>query len=149
MQPLPQMQGITNAFNEPMQQVTPNVSDGLVKDGEKATSTTADKLEDLAFGKKKDSPVTTTNATSVPIYLDGSDVGGIASKGKQEPVTATAGIGGSVTQTTFAVNEFGEGAAVTATGFEAILASIRDRLQAILQYLKPFGRPGTVGDPIE
>jgi hypothetical protein len=139
MQPLPQMQGITNAFNEPQQEVKPSVSDSLVKDGEKTGSTTADKLEDLAFGKKKETPAQT--ATSVPVYLDGSDVGGVASKGKEEPVTATAGIGGSVTQTTFAINEFGEGGAPTATGFEAILASIRTRLQAILIYLKPFGRP--------
>lgn len=151
MQPLAQMQGITNAFNEPVQEVRPSVSDSLVKDGEKTGSTTADKLEDLAFGKKKEMPAQT--ATTVPVYLDGSDVGGVASKdkpGTEQPVTATAGIGGSVTQSTFGSDSLTwEDGQTNVTGFQAILASIQQRLQTILLYLRPFGRAGTAEGPIE
>lgn len=139
-QPLPMMQQVTSAFNEPVQEIKPSVSDSLVTGGETTASTTADKLEDLAFGKKPSSPAMTTTATSVPVYLDGSDVGGVASKGKQEPVTATAGIGGSVTQTTFTDTGLGwQTGAQSTSGFRQILANISAALQRILQMIQPFG----------
>lgn len=150
-QPLQQMQPLIQAFQEPVSQKIEPTSATPTQ----ASSSVADKLEGLAFGEKQTSPATTTHATSIPVYLDGSDIGGIASKGKPDapqPVTATAGIGGSVTQSTFgSENLIWENSQTDITGFQAILLSIQQRLQAILVYLTPFSRriPAHSGHPDE
>lgn len=143
-QPLPQTQPINNAFDQPMPiPITPS-SDTETNAGS-TTSSIADKLEQLAKGGDA-SATSTQTATSVPLIIDGSDVGGIQSGGAHGTVATTAGIGGSITQSTFTSNDLAWGAeqAPASQGaFAAILASLQASLLKILAYLQPFGGHAT------
>lgn len=157
--PLPQqtfaqMQPISNAFNQPTSSVTPTTGSeaiggvsGQITSSTSTGTSSADILEDLAFGKK----ASTQGATSTfAVVINGSDVGGIGS-GQKPPTsssTSTSLAGASPIQNTFvttdlsfrATNSFGG----EQNSFAQILASIRATLLQMLQYLRPFGGPHNI-----
>lgn len=106
-------------------------------------TSTADRLEELAFGPQ---PATTTASTSsVPLVVSGEDA--VALSGSQNPTTAqvtpTQGIS-SPSQTTFTSGDLSwQGENVQTgpplSGTAATLATLKSILTQILQYLKPFG----------
>lgn len=116
-------------------------------------TSTADLLEELAFGPQ---PATTTTSTSsVPLVVSGEDA--VALSGSQNPtaaeVTPTQGVS-SPSQTTFTSGDLSwqEGvsqAGPPLSGTAAVLATLSSVLQKILQYLKPFGGVQHFGHGLE
>ena len=141
MQPLPINNPVSNAFTNPDAPITP------VIDYTPASTTgksTADILADLARG---DQATSTKTGTTVPLTIDGSDVGGITSNRAQSEIVTTSGIGGTITQNTFVTDDFAWGG-TELTGFRKTLDDIERALLFMSAYLKPFGRPAISG-PLE
>ncbi len=138
-QPLPQQQSPLNNFNQPMPTPIPIATSSDTSDTSSGPSI-ADKLEKLANGDTEKTPPTQVG-TSVPLVINGKDVGVIAGTKKADDVPSTAGIGGSITQNTFATEDLSNQGVHTGTqsAFVRILASIKATLLQMLQYLKPFG----------
>ncbi|MEK7155926.1 MAG: hypothetical protein AAB734_03535 [Patescibacteria group bacterium] len=136
-QPIAPQQSPIGAFQEP-------VSQGLATPSEPGTasssSSIADRLAELAGIEPR--ATTTTSATSVPIVIDGSDRGGIASTRGESGSTTTSAGGAGITQNTFITDDLAfqaEPVDGTQNAFAQILASIKATLLRMLQYLRPFG----------
>ncbi|MEK7155925.1 MAG: hypothetical protein AAB734_03530 [Patescibacteria group bacterium] len=147
-QPLAQMQPISSAFSQPMPGVTPTTGSeaiggvsGQLTGGAAGTSS-ADILEQLAFGTRATS---TQGATSTfGVVINGNDVGGIGTGQRSATTSSTpARTGTAPTQNTFVTNDLSFQATSAFGGeqssFIRILESIRLTLLQMLQYLKPFG----------
>lgn len=163
MQPVPQQPGTT----QPGQYFTPVREEPLVP--KPATSspgeTTApaqkpsasDILLEIAYG----TPISATSsntATSVPIYIDGSDVGTIShdSRDGTQPASTTAVISPVTLRPadTFGGEGFRTDYQVVSSSYEesgpmrSVLLSMRDALSSLLSILRPMGIRSTImGEP--
>lgn len=105
-------------------------------------SSTADRLEELAFGVRATS---TRTATSVPLIITGAQAVGITgNQSSTTQPTTIAQLSPSISQQTFISADLSwqTGSFVASqpvTGWQATLASISSVLQRILTILQPFG----------
>jgi hypothetical protein len=130
VQMLPTQASPLNSFMQPAP--TPTMSTTT------ASSTVADRLENLAFGTTSGA-----HATTAPfaVTISGNDVGGINSALQQNASSSSGG--GSVTQQTFTSQDLAWQTSAPQNTFQKILASLTEALVRLLAYLKPFGRPMT------
>lgn len=136
-QPLPTTQSPTSAFTLPTPEILPTV---VV-----ASSSIADRLEDLAFG----TTTTTSSATSVPLVIDTRDVGGIQSSLNSSQQPGTTVTGGSVTQNTFVTQDLNwSNSTASQSSFQRTLSTLQSILVQLLQYMQPF-RSRTTGEVLE
>lgn len=155
MQPIAPQQSPLGAFMQPVPTVTPTsgtdvviggVSDQLGGGDESTGTSSADVLEKLAFGDKATS---TVNATSVPLIINGKDVGGLRATQNNGASSTTSSGGGSIVQNTFITDDLSwQGANTNLSGYRKILANIKSALLAILQKLQPF-RGNTTSEEYE
>jgi hypothetical protein len=137
-QPISQSQNPLDAFNE--DEISGVSSQITTETTPPASSTAADRLEELAFGPK---PATTT-ATSVPLVVSGSDAAMLSGSPQQAATqSVTPSIGAiSPSQSTFTSPDLSWGGGAVqqpVTGWQATLVAIRGTLTRILALLTPFG----------
>ena len=131
-QPLAAQQSPIGAFNLP----TPVLTTSPSEFGTVASSSVANRLEDLAFGVKATS---TQGATSVPLIISGGDVGGIQSTQTQTTQTNTTNAGGSIAQQTFVSQDLNtQTTIIPQTRYQQVLAGLKTVLLKMLEYLRPF-----------
>ena len=137
-QPLGQQQSPTNAFNQSTPALVPTSS---LLEGGTAVSSVADRLEELTFGLKATS---TQSATSVPLIINGNDVGGITSNNTQSAQSNTTNTGGSIAQQTFVSKDLNQSptSAASSNRYIQALAQLKTVLLQMLQYLRPFAARG-------
>lgn len=128
-QPLAQSQSPLGAFQEPLAATTSQLIT--------ASSSIADRLEDLAFG----TTTSVTSATSVPIVIDSRDVGGIRSSREDGSVPATSGIGTGITQNTFVTEDLASQNSTprAQSTLLQVITSVRQAVSMLSEYLRPFG----------
>lgn len=99
----------------------------------------ADRLEDLAFGQQPTS--TTQGATSVPLVITGTAIGGIVSSNNQISSTTTPTYSGTPIQQTFTSSDLSWQPTpnTSQSTFQQTLAILQKALVHLLSYLKPFG----------
>jgi hypothetical protein len=130
-QPLATSQPLMTAFDQPKPVETPDLGVPAM-----ASSSVADKLAELI---KETSVASTATTTSVPLIIDPRDSATIQSNKESPSGSATAGIGGSITQSTFAGEDASwQSANQQASGLSVILANIATTLRRLLQLIQPF-----------
>lgn len=132
-QPLGQQQSPLNAFGEPSATLLATSSTLITT----ASSSVADRLEALAFGV---TATATQGATSVPLVITGDSAAQITSSQQQSGQSTTSFAGGSPIQQTFTSQDLGvlPTASQPNTRLLQVLATLRQALVALLQYLRPF-----------